>query len=262
MRAERTEATAVRASAPAPRVRDGVVPAGRRPGGRIGSHAPPRTGWVVRGLAVLGAVFLTLLVAAMIGFLVLTRPLDSAPGTEPAPTAPSPASTPPTDLAEGEVWVPDADVEGSRIILGQGQDLRDVAVRVVEGRLATDGTIRARHLDVDGVVPFSVVEEEIGRGIRLAPAEDGLVRVRMPVGVFGRGLEVTALARVQADGERIAVTPGRVDGGGIIGGALAQLPPLRMPIPYLPQGMRVTDVRVEADGLRLHAVGDDVVLPK
>lgn len=228
----------------------------------IGGDVGGRSGTLVRALAVLGALFLVLLVAGLVAFVVMTRPLDDLPTPDPGPSTTAAAEpTAPTDLAEGEAWVPGAEVTAPRVLLGEGQDLRRVTARATETRLASDGSIRVRHLDVDGLVPYSVVENEVGRGIRLAPGEDGLVRVSMPVGVFGRGLTISVLARVQADGERIAVTPVRIVGGGLFGDALSQLPAIRQKIPHLPPGMRVTDVRVEDGGFRIHAVGDDVSLP-
>ncbi|WP_141631180.1 LmeA family phospholipid-binding protein [Mobilicoccus pelagius] len=217
---------------------------------------------MIRVFAVLGVVFLALLLAGLVALVGLTRPLSGAPGSEvTAPSSPT-APAPPTDLAEGEAWISDADVASPRILLGEGQDLRAVKAKIGGVRLAADGTIHLARLDLDGVVPFSVVEDEVGRGIRLAPAEDGLVRVTVPVGAFGRGLDVTALARVQADGERIAVTPVRVLGEGLLDGELPGLPAIRQPVPNLPPGMRLTDVAVETGGFRIRAVGDDVRLSR
>jgi len=211
-------------------------------------------------LAALGVLFLVLLVAGLIGFLVLVRPFDAEPGAGASAPEPPPARSAP-ELAKGEAWLADARVTSPRLMLGEGQDLRDMRATAREARLTADGKLEVAHLDIDGLVPFSVVGHEVGHGVQFTAAPDGLVRITTPVGPFKRGSGRSVLARVVADGERLAVTPVRVDGSGALSEAVERLPTIRQKIPGLPEGTRITAVVVSREGFRIHAVGEDVTLP-
>lgn len=225
----------------------------------------------MRALAILGGLFVVVLVAGLVAFLLLSRPGSG----EVTPAAPSPATStaapgttdaqnaaPPSDLASGEAWLPGVDLRSARLF-SDGRDLRDVHVTGSGARVAKDGTITADRLELDAVVPFAAVEQEVGRGLRLAPAEDGMVAVRMPLGVLGRTIDLSAVARVTAEGDRIAVDPVRVVGGGdLVGGAVERLPAIRRPVPGLPAGMSLTRVAVTDAGFAVHATGENVTVQR
>lgn len=228
-------------------------------------------GCLTRVLAAIGALTVLAVVAATIAVLAFTRPWSGGSGATPTPgvtgtAASSPAAptsaadAPPADLPEGHAWMPTLDLTTSRVFSG-ARDLRNVHVVGSGVRLAPDSSMTASTLDVDADVPFSVIEAEAGRGVRLSPGGTAdTVAVALPVTVLGRTVNLAGIARVTPDGERIAIDPESVTGAGLLDGALGHLPAIRRPVSGLPGGMRVSQISVTDTGFRVHATGNDVTV--
>lgn len=222
---------------------------------------------MVNALAVVGAIALVAVVAGGIGMFVATRPGEVATPT-PTPTqsagdtpTPSAPATSPSDLQADDVWSPHLDLEAGQLV-AQGVELRDVRAQGEGARTRDDGSMEFERLDVDAVVPFAVVEQQVGRGLRLSPASDGLVRATLPLSVFGRSFDVAADARVSPEGDRIAIEPVRVVDAGFLGDVLEQIPTIRQSIPNLPDGLKVTAIEVVEGGFRIDATGENVVVQR
>ncbi|GAA3861873.1 hypothetical protein [Tessaracoccus defluvii] len=144
--------------------------------------------WVIGALVTLSL----LLLALLLFWLSITRPVGSADATPsvgtPMPSAagPSADATPPSDLAEDEVWLGDISLEAGSIVAA-GTPLLDVVGTGTDVTSGPDGLV-ARHLDLTATVPFHVVAAEIGPDATLSAAGGGEVRVDTRVEALGRSL--------------------------------------------------------------------------
>jgi hypothetical protein len=136
---------------------------------------------------------------------------------------------------------------------------RDVAVRSRD-----DAT--AAQVTVEGVVPYAAVSAAAGSGVAVTAAAGDQVQVVQTVEIFGRSLQVRALAGVSAEDGQIVVRPteATVEGGGRLGDiaseALLRQLVLRYPAPDLPPGLMLTGVAPTADGLAVTLAGRDISL--
>lgn len=221
----------------------------------------------MRALAVIGAVALVAVLVGAVWAVFFFRGEGSEPPVVAPTTAPvtpsaapeDPSASPPGDLAGEDAWLPEIDLASERLVT-QGLDLRDVRVQATGARTTADGAMRFAHLEVDGVVTYASVEQQVGDGLRLSPAGDGLVRAAMQVSVLGRTMEVSGDAQVRGEGDRIVIDLARVTGAGALDGAIERLPPISRPVPGLPPGMTLTGVEVIDEGFRVRATGDDVTI--
>lgn len=220
-----------------------------------------RGGCVLYGLAVIGAIALVALAVAAIALGGVLGGGDRSPRASQPPPAPAASPAPPADLAAGEAWLPDVTFSTARL-LSDTLDLREVRVNGSGARAASDGTIRADRLDVDAVMTFDAVERQVGNGLQLAPAGNGLVRATQPMSILGRSVNVTADAVVRPDGDRIVIEPQHVQGAGPLDGLVGRMPGITRPVEGLPAGMRLTEVRVEDQGFRVHATGSNVTIQR
>lgn len=157
-------------------------------------------------------------------------------------------------------------LEGSGGVLtspeGRVEDLqlsaRDV---VVAGSTLTMGTAT-----VDGVVPFSVVADQIGPGTTVTAIGQGQARVTRSVEVLGRRLGISATGRVGVEDGAIVVDPVSVETGGpqwlegFIARTAGRFVALRHEVEGLPEGLELERASVGDDGIRVHLTGEDVVL--
>ena len=129
---------------------------------------------------------------------------------------------------------------------------------------------RAASLDARAVVPF----DDVARRANLpagavGPAGDGRARVTQKLELFGASVDVAATADVRVDpsGDAVVVEPTSFELQGSpvpLEGQLRETAGdrlrLRVPLPGLPPGTRLQDVRVAPEGLQVHLTGRDVPL--
>lgn len=210
---------------------------------------------------------LSTLVVLGVGLVVLL--LSAGSGVTPAPVpsaspAPSAASTPPADLAADETWLGSVRVD-SDDLLSDGSRLTDVAATGSGVQFGPDG-LRAARLDVAATLPFATVARQVGSGTRLFDAGGGLAGIERTATILGRDVTVRATGRVRADGGGLVVEPETVELGGpsfvdAAASALARgLVTLRQPVPGVPDGMVLREVRVTAGGFAVRLDGTDVVV--
>ena len=110
-------------------------------------------------------------------------------------------------------------------------------------------------------VPYADVDKEAPNGMKVS-AKGKDLRVRGPVTVLGLSRTVTATVTVKASGRSVRVLPQTVDAGGTtIPVALVQQAfSFTMPVKGLPLNTRITDVKVQPDGLRVTTTAEHVNL--
>jgi hypothetical protein len=103
------------------------------------------------------------------------------------------------------------------------------------------------------------------RGLRLAPAGGGLVRVTGTARVLGRELEATAVSRPELVDGTVVVMPERFEVGNdladaVLTRALGDRLDVRLDVAALPYGLALTSLRAGGDGIVLQARSDGAVL--
>lgn len=128
--------------------------------------------------------------------------------------------------------------------------------------LRQDGsaTVRADSAKAAAVVPYEVIEERLPRGIQAEPRGDRL-RLRGEIDVLGQTQPVTAVVGVEASQGTLAFDAMRVRvGGRAVPGSLAERFSFEVEVGELPFGLRITGAEATGEGVRVTAVGQDVLL--
>lgn len=203
--------------------------------------------------------------ALLLGVGALMLSLGSpgaAPGPVPSPSAPLPGE--PGSVPEGQTWLGDVDLSSSRVLTHDGP-LEDLHARGAAVSLTPDGLV-ARRLTIDAVLPFATAAAQIGEGVELYAAGDGLAGIRRTVSILGRDVVVTATGSVRAEDGQLVIEPETIDLGGPdwldsgVSAAVRQLVTIHHSVEGLPEGMLLTRVAVEPGGFRAHLEGTDVQL--
>jgi hypothetical protein len=167
-----------------------------------------------------------------------------------------------TQLASGSLDDVTVDLDSASL---SGVDLQDVDLRA-QG-VTTSQPYRADHAEVHGSLSTAALEALV------AERTDADVDLAVDAGRLTATLrvlrtDVTAELVPAAAGDAIAVDVVRVTLGGAVldvedlpGAVATRLRDLSVPVEGLPEGLALTDVAVQGDGLRLTATGNDVVLP-
>jgi hypothetical protein len=110
-------------------------------------------------------------------------------------------------------------------------------------------------------VGYADVNKEAPRGMKVS-ASGSALRVRGPVTVLGVSRTLTATVTVQPAGRSVRVLPQSVKSGSttIPTGLVEQAFSFTMPVRGLPLGTRISDVRVQPDGLRVTTTAEHVKL--
>jgi len=214
---------------------------------------------------VLGAT--TMLVALVVALLALIWSVGS-PGSGADVDVPSasafPRASAPTDLARGETWLGEVRLTSSQVVTGDG-GLEDVTAIGSGVTLSGDG-LRAQRLDIDASLPFATAATQIGGGVTLFAADDGLAGLRRRVSVLGRDVEVRATGSVRAHGGQLVIEPQTIDLDGpdrldtAASSIVRELVTIRHTIEGVPEGMALTSVSVQPNGFRAHLRGADVTI--
>jgi hypothetical protein len=167
-----------------------------------------------------------------------------------------------TQLVSGSLDDVSVDLDSASLA---GVELQDVDLRA--RGVSTSEPYRAEHAVVHGSLSTAVLEalvaERTDADVDLA-VDDGRLTATLQV----LRADVTAELVPAAQGDAIAVDVVRVT---LAGAALdvedlpravaTRLQDLTVPVEGLPEGLELTDVTVQGDGLRVTATGTDVVLP-
>ncbi|KAF0833695.1 LmeA family phospholipid-binding protein [Ornithinibacter aureus] len=214
-----------------------------------------------------GATLATMALALVVLLLTLGSG-NGEPIAAPSPTASDPGTDtgpqPPADLTADETWLGTVDLRGSDVVSADAT-LTDVVATGSGVRFSESG-LRAERLDLDATLPFATVATQIGDGVRLYDAGDGLAGIERAVTILGRDLTVRAEGTVVADGGQLLIEPRTVDLGGpdFLDSALSSLArslvTIRQPVPGVPDGLALTDVTVTPAGFDASLSGSDVTI--
>lgn len=158
------------------------------------------------------------------------------------------------DAPAGELTVDrlDTTLHGVQVPLGQALsgDVARVPVERVEAR---------------ALVSYAQLSERAG--LTVEHAGGGQVRVTSEVDVLGRTLSATAVSDVTLGDGAIVVTAERFEvsddiDDAVLSRALGGRLDFEVPVRGLPYGLRVTDVSVGPDGVRVRAAATDIVLSR
>lgn len=186
---------------------------------------------------------------------------------------------------------PDVEIRGipflTQAVRGRYSDVVVRADAVSAGTLPVEGFVaelrgvqlplgdvlrdRTRPLPVDtltarALLPYSALTSAVAdRGLTVAPAGGGRVRVSGTVRLLGRDVEVAAVSRATLDGDRVALAPERFETGldladDVLTRVLGDRLDVAVPIGALPYGLEVSALRVGAYGVVLQAVSAGAVL--
>ena len=186
---------------------------------------------------------------------------------------------------------PDVDVRGfpflTQAVAGRYDDLRlhadtvqrsgitvrDVAARLSGAQVPFDAalagdvrTVPVQRLAVSGLVDYAELSRLAGRGLTLAAAPDGGVRVSGSLRVAGRQVDdASAVAVVQLADGVLTLSAGDVRVAGVappraLADALTGALGVRVRLPTLPYDVALSHVAAGADGVRITGEARDTVL--
>lgn len=153
---------------------------------------------------------------------------------------------------------------------GEQEGMRaDIALRGVHVPLSAvlSGAVAEVPVDtIDGTatLSYALLSSQLGPDTELTPEGDRL-RITRTVEVLGRQLRLTAAGQMTLQGNDLVVDVHEATGAGVeVPGFLldraADLLDLRYPVPELPFGLQLTDVRPAADGVDIGVGATDTVL--
>jgi hypothetical protein len=186
---------------------------------------------------------------------------------------------------------PDVEVRGrpflTQALRGSYDDVVVRAADVPAGQIAFDGVVTqlqgvevplgdavsrsvtqvpVRRLSTRAVLGYDDLTAVVrDRGLRVSPADGGLVRVTGSLEVLGRTLEASAISRPTLSGGTLVVTPERFEVGNavadsLISAALGNRLDVQVELAGLPFGLQLTSLAAGPDGVVLRAEATDTVL--
>ncbi|EYR64569.1 hypothetical protein N866_08780 [Actinotalea ferrariae CF5-4] len=159
-----------------------------------------------------------------------------------------------TQVAGGEL--DRVDIAADEAVL-EGLALQDVVVRLTG--VSTDQPTTARTAELSAVAPVDRLGEVVDLPVALTTRDGALLA---EADVLGVPIEITLLPR--AAGREIAIEVQEISAGGGsfdlsgLPGLDGAFDGLTIPVDQLPEGLELTDVRVEGEGVVLEAAGEDV----
>lgn len=121
--------------------------------------------------------------------------------------------------------------------------------------------IRAERAVGTVVIPKETLNARAPQGVTIEEIDADGIRVRGERTVLGRTVPITATMKVEVDGRTLRAVPTDVQiGGGFSVPDAARLVSFQVPIPPLPLGLKITEVRTGGDGLTVGAAATDVPL--
>lgn len=217
------------------------------------------------GLVGAGVAVLVVVLLLVVAVLVVTRPSgEPVAGPSPSADADPPATSPPDDLAAGDLWLGGLALDAGTLATPDGV-LHDVVVTGEDVRTGAVGLV-AGALTVEATVPFALVAEQIGPDVRVGPVAGSPDRaaVHRSFEGLGRVLDVEATGTVTVVAGRLVIEPRTIDVGGpafvadAFGALARQLVTIEHEIEGIPDGLVLRDVTVQDDGFRAELRGSDV----
>ena len=213
-----------------------------------------------------GVMLLVLVLAVLVLAAVISEPAGSGAASGPPPSVgvPAPGTVPPDDLVEGEIWLGDLTLESENLAVPDAR-LLDVRATGREVRTGPDG-LHAGFLELEGTVPFEVVEQQVGEGMQISAGEGRLAEVRRTVELGGRDYRVVATGSVDVVEGRLVIEPRTVDLGAgefvstLLGSLVREFVTIEHELEGVPEGLDLREVVVQDDGFRARLSGDDVSL--
>ncbi|MGP4027540.1 LmeA family phospholipid-binding protein [Actinomadura sp. 3N407] len=142
-------------------------------------------------------------------------------------------------------------------------DMRGVSAPLSEVTGGNTANVTARTATVSAVVPYPLIKKHAPKEVkRIAPKGDNLA-VDMEGSVLGFRLSGTGVVEVEPTARGIAVSPVSVESNG---GPQVPLAAMKrqltwvVPVPALPLGAKITEIRPTAEGLRVGATAENVKL--
>ena len=137
-------------------------------------------------------------------------------------------------------------------------NLRDVQVPLQQALSGTVDAVPVAGIDATAVLAYADLAAAQGRGFTVTPAGNGLVRVTGRLTVLGQSVAAAAVSSVRLDGRSVVLTARRIEVGGIaanagMASAIGAQLDVRVPIPALPYGLRLTGLTAGPDALLLTA---------
>lgn len=175
-----------------------------------------------------------------------------------------------TQVLAGEydkITVDAGDIRQQRVNISDVRtDLRGVKAPLADMLNGDTSNIVASTATVSGLVPFSAVEANAPRGMKITPDGSDL-RVRRELRYAGLDATLEATVTVKATNQGITLTPRSVRSVGrtrvpIPEALVRQRMGFTIPVRSLPMGARITDVKVTAQGMRIGATAENVRLAR
>ena len=154
----------------------------------------------------------------------------------------------------------------ARSVTRGGVGVQDVSGELRDVRPTSWTAVRAGSVAVRATVPFAELERRAGlRAGSLSGAGGTTLQVRLSTSVLGRSERAVVTAGVSLHGDDVVVTPRSLALGGLPGDAsllslVRDRLTVRVRVPALPRGVRLTGLAVLPAGVRVDAAGTDVVL--
>jgi hypothetical protein len=165
------------------------------------------------------------------------------------------------NLEQGQTWLGALDL-GSSEVLTDGGTFRDVVAKGT-GVTVTDKGITADRLDLEVTLPWASAAQQVGPRVELYAAGPGEAGLSRTVSVLGQDIPVRAAGIVRAEGGLLVIEPRTIDLQGpdwLDSAAARSLVTIRQPLQGVPEGMRLTEVRVIDTGFRATLSGTDVTI--
>jgi LmeA-like phospholipid-binding len=164
-----------------------------------------------------------------------------------------------------DVSVSATDVRRGPVVISRlDAHLHGVRLRLVDALRGTVGTEPVDAVEATALLRYADLSAALPNR-RLTLADDnGRIRLRGAVTVFGKSLSGSALGQVRVESDRLTILPRHItlDAGGA---TLALNPALAAALTYsvpinLPFGLKLRSVQPQPDGLLVHTSGDRIVL--
>jgi LmeA-like phospholipid-binding len=160
----------------------------------------------------------------------------------------------------------DVQVTTRLVTIGSGR-ANQVSGTARDVKVPSTGPATVGRLTARGTIPYAEVLQRVHQvGLRVSSAGGGQVQLRRQVSVLGRTYAIVARGRVEADGNRLLVTPTSFElaGGGAVDQRLSDLVANRFSFSYrirgLPEGITVDRITAAPGGFVVDASGRDVRL--
>lgn len=160
----------------------------------------------------------------------------------------------------------DVRVTAASVTIGTGR-ANQISGTARDVKVPTSGPATVGRLTARGTIAYAEVLRQVHQvGLRVSSAGAGQVQLRRQVSVLGRTYAIVARGRVEANGNRLFVTPTSfgLAGGGSVDPRISGLVANRFTFSYrirgLPEGVAIDRITAAPDGFVVDASGRNVRL--